>query len=103
MENRIISPIGLVPKSTPGEFRLIFDLSYRDGSSINEGIPHELASVTYTSFDAVTCMVKQEGRGAHLVKVDIKSAFRLLPIHAQVFSLLGMCFNDNSFAYHLVS
>ena len=35
LDNLIISPIGLVPKSTPGEFRLIFDLSYPSDNSVN--------------------------------------------------------------------
>lgn len=90
MENLIISPIGLVEKSTPGEFRLIFDLSHPDVDSINGGIPAELSSVQYTSFDAVTYMVRRIGQGAHLIKVDIRSAFRLLPIHPDDFCLLGM-------------
>ncbi|MDY6841666.1 MAG: reverse transcriptase domain-containing protein [Pseudomonadota bacterium] len=90
MENLIISPIGLVEKSTPGEFRLIFDLSHPDSDSINGGIPAELSSVQYTSFDAVTSIVRRIGQGAHLVKVDIRSAFRLLPIHPDDFCLMGM-------------
>ena len=38
IENLIISPIGLVQKSDPGEFSLIFDLSYPQGTSINAAI-----------------------------------------------------------------
>lgn len=90
IDDLIVSPVGLVEKSTPGEYRLIFDLSYPHGQSVNDGIPAELCTVQYTSFDAVTTMVKKLGRGSHLVKVDIKSAFRLLPIHPDDFSLLGM-------------
>lgn len=97
IDNLIVSPIGLVPKSTPGEFRLIFDLSFPHGSSINDGIPQDCATVAYTSFDAVTSMVRHEGQGSHLVKVDIKSAFRLLPIHPQDFCLLGMKANEKFF------
>lgn len=90
MDDLIVSPIGLVEKSTPGEYRLIFDLSFPQAGSVNDGIPQEFSSVQYTSFDAVTDMVKTLGRGCHLIKVDIKSAFRLIPIHPQDFSLLGM-------------
>ena len=92
INNLIISPIGLVPKSTPGEFRLIFDLSYPHGSSINSGISKEDSSVIYTNFDEVIRMVREEGPGSHLFKIDIKSAFRLIPIHPDDFSLLGMEF-----------
>ncbi|KAL8619099.1 hypothetical protein ACOMHN_019371 [Nucella lapillus] len=56
LPNLTISPIGLVPKSTPGKFRLIVDLSFPPGQSVNDGIPHELTSVSYTPFDAITRM-----------------------------------------------
>ena len=90
LQDLVISPIGLVEKSTPGEFRLIFDLSYPSGQSVNDGIPPQLSSVVYTPFDAVTDMVQKLGSGAHLIKVDIQSAFRLLPLHPQDFNLTGM-------------
>ena len=86
-----------MPKSNPGEFRLIFDLSYPQGASINSGISREDASVSYTKFDEVVTMVRHEGPGSFLVKVDIKSAFRLLPIHPQDFPLLGMEFQGKFF------
>lgn len=94
LENLLISPIGLVPKSTPGQFRLIFDLSYPHGSSVNSGISKVYSSVAYTHFDEITKMVQREGQGSYLFKVDIKSAFRLLPIHPEDFSLLGMEFQE---------
>ena len=97
LDNLIISPIGLVPKSTPGEMRLIFDLSYPNGLSVNEGIPKEFSSVSYTSFDAVTRMVMKEGRGCSLVKIDVKSAFRLIPIHPDDFVLMGMKVKEKIF------
>ena len=92
INNLIVSPIGLVPKSTPGEFCLIFDLSYPHGASINSGISKEDSSVIYTHFDEVIRMVREEGAGSYLFKVDIKSAFRLIPIHPDDFPLLGMIF-----------
>ena len=33
-----VSPLGVVPKKTPGELHLIHHLSYPKGSSINDGI-----------------------------------------------------------------
>ena len=96
-DNLIVSPIGLVPKSVPGEFRLIFDLSYPHGASINSGILSEDSSVAYTKFDEVVKMVQSEGNGSFLIKVDIKSAFRLLPIHPMDFPLLGMEFQGKFF------
>ena len=36
-----ISPLGLIPKKTPGEFRLIHHLSFPYGDSINSCIPND--------------------------------------------------------------
>jgi hypothetical protein len=45
------SPIGLVPKKNPGEFRLIHHLSWPEGNSVNHHIDPIMASVKYASFD----------------------------------------------------
>lgn len=42
-----VSPLGVVPKKTPGEFRLIHHLSYPRGSSVNDGISPEHTSVSF--------------------------------------------------------
>ena len=33
-----VSPLGVVPKKVPGEFRMIHHLSFPSGSSVNDGI-----------------------------------------------------------------
>ena len=86
------SPIGLIPKQQPGEWRLITHLSFPKGASINDGIPDEICSVKYLSFDQAVEIVQQEGKGALMAKTDVKSAFRLLPIHPDDFELLGFKF-----------
>ena len=58
IENLIISPIGLVQKSDPGEFSLIFDLSYPQGTSINAAILREDATVSLAKFDKVVSIVR---------------------------------------------
>ena len=49
------SPISLVPKSKPGEFRLIHDLSFgtAGGGSVNSFIPREYCTVEYESLDNI--------------------------------------------------
>ncbi|XP_069122414.1 uncharacterized protein [Argopecten irradians] len=84
-----LRPLGLIPKSTPGEFRLIHHLSHPKDNSVNSGIDSDLCSVQYTKFDAAIELVQNLGQGALLAKSDIKSAFRLLPISPQDFDLLG--------------
>ncbi|XP_054835512.1 uncharacterized protein LOC129329840 [Eublepharis macularius] len=94
LPNLRVSPLGVVPKKTPGEFRLIHHLSYPRGSSVNEAIPPELCSVRYASFDHAVRLVRACGRGALMAKCDIQSAFRLLPIHPSDQCLLGFKFRD---------
>ena len=38
----VISPFGVIPKSDPGKWRLILDLSSPCGSNVNDGIAKEL-------------------------------------------------------------
>jgi len=83
-----VSPIGLIPKKD-GHWRLIHHLSYPEGKSVNDYIDENVCSVHYTSFDKVVDMVSKLGQGALLSKMDVKSAFRLLPIHPSDFELLG--------------
>lgn len=68
------SPIGVVPKKEPGDFRMIHNLSYpREGDSINKGIPKDLTSVHYSSiYDAISYIKRQESQ-VFLSKCDIKS------------------------------
>lgn len=90
--NLRVSPLGVVPKKAPREFRLIHHLLFPEGSSVNNTIPEHLCSVWYTSFDSAVAMVRECCLGAELGKCDIKSAFCLLPIHSEDFDLLGFSF-----------
>lgn len=56
------SPIGIVPKKEINEFRLIHHLSYPDGASINDFIPDELCSVSYTTVDDAIKQIKKLGK-----------------------------------------
>lgn len=44
-----ISPLGVVPKKNPGEFRLIHNLSFPKGTSVNDGILPEDSSLSYST------------------------------------------------------
>ena len=47
-DNLRCSPIGLVPKKVPGEFRLIHHLSWPEGDSVNSHIEPDESSVKYS-------------------------------------------------------
>ena len=75
-----VSPIGVVPKKTPGEFCCIEHLPYPYGASVNDGIPVEDSSVTYSRIVDAVGLILRTGVGRLLEKTDIKSAFRIIPI-----------------------
>ena len=60
------------------------------GSSANDGIPKELATVRYATIDDAIRLIKSVGKGCFLAKTDIKSAFRIIPVYPNDFPLLGM-------------
>ena len=82
------SPIGAVPKPD-GSVRLIMDLSQPRGQSVNEHIDKDEFSVQYTHFDRATDLVLAAGRNCLMSKVDIKHAFRLMPVKPSNWKLLG--------------
>ena len=85
-----VSPLGLIPKKIPGDFRLIHHLSFPKGMSINDGIASENTHVQYARVSDAIKLMKRAGPGCYLAKTDIKSAFRIIPIHPNDYPLLGM-------------
>ena len=84
------SPLGSREKKD-GSRRLIMDLSQPEGASINDFIDKEDFPCEYTHFDKATDLVRQHGRNSLLSKIDIKHAFRLLPVLPAQWILLGIC------------
>ena len=82
-ERYFCSPIGVVPKCTDGVqtgWRLIFDLSCPHGKSVNDGIPVDYGAISYESLRTAIHLVAKAGRGAKMIKRDLKSAFRYVPV-----------------------
>ena len=86
-----VSRFGVIPKShRPGEWRLIVDLSHPEGASVNDGIEPELCSLSYTSVDEAVRRIRARGRGTLMAKLDVESAYRMVPVHPTDRPLLGM-------------
>ena len=60
------------------------------GASVNDGIEKELCSLKYVYVDEAMREVLVLGQGTQLAKFDIKSAYRLIPVHTDDRPLLGM-------------
>ena len=77
-----INRFGIVPKGhATGKWRLITDLSYPPGKSVNDGNDPELCSLRYTSVDDAAMAAAGLGQGALMAKVDIEAAYHLVPVH----------------------
>ena len=71
-----ISRISVIPKkSSPGKWRLITDLSFPHGKSVNDGIDPELTSFKYIKVHQVATQAALFGKGALIAKMDIKEAY----------------------------
>lgn len=73
---------------------MITDLSSPAGVSVNDGIDPALCSLQYTSVDAAVELILPFGPGAVMAKLDLKSAYRLVPVHPSDQILLGLCWED---------
>ena len=92
-----INPIGLVPKKTPGEYRMISNLSSPKGGSVNDGIAEEFIHVSYSSLEDAIRSICRCGPSPFLAKLDIKHAFRLIPIRPSQYHLLCMRWRNKFF------
>ena len=68
---------------------MIMHLSAPTGQSINDHISKEQYSLQYSSVDDAVKILTALGKGALMAKVDLKSAFRVVPVHSTDWDLLG--------------
>lgn len=79
------------------KWRLIMDLSFPFKHGVNAGISEELASITYARMDEAVELILQLGGGAELVKLDLKNAYRIVPIHPQDQHLLAISWEGKTY------
>ena len=89
-----VSPMGVIPKSEPGRWHIIVDLSSPEGNSINDGINRELYSLSYMSVDEVVARLVRLGKGSLMAKFNLKAAYRNIPVHPDDRWLLGKAWQD---------
>ncbi len=89
-----ISSFGVIPKkSNTGSWRLIVNLSAPYGSSVNDGICKELSSLSYVSVGRR--LLVDAGKRGQMAAIDIKQAYRNVPIHPDDRPLLGVNWRNN--------
>ena len=89
-----VSPFGVIPKSEPGKWCLILNLSSPTGNGVNDGIAKELCSLSYTTVDDIVVSVQKCSRGALMAKFDLKATYRQERVHPDDRWLLGMILED---------
>ena len=91
-----LSPLGVIPKKgRPDCWRLIMDLSSPHGHSVNnDGIAQELCSLHYSTIDDAAPRVATLGPGCLLAKMDIRQAYRNIPVAPEDKHLLGLQWNN---------
>ena len=87
MSDMVVSHFGVIPKSSAGNWHLIVDLSYTERVS---GVDSGVCSLQYSRVGVATEKVLKQGPGLFMAKIDIKSAYRTVPVHPQDWWLLGM-------------
>ncbi len=91
-----INRFGVIPKGhNTNKWRLITDLSFPHGASVNDGIDPAFCSLSYTTVDDVAAIIATQGQGAMLAKIDIAAAYRLIPVHPQDRHLQAMCWEGH--------
>ena len=93
-KNFVGSPMGAFPKkrSDRKKIRVIHDLSWPPGSSVNDGIQDENCHVQYMTVDDVVHQLHSLGRGALVAKLDLKDAFHHICVRPEDWELLGSSF-----------
>lgn len=98
-----ISPLGIAVGKYSGKKRLIVDLSAPHENelhpSLNELINKEDFSLSYVTIDSAISVIKKIGMGAWMCKIDIKDAFKLIPIKQSLWPYHGVKWNNQYYFY----
>ena len=97
----MLSPLNSCPKSD-GSRRVIVDLSYPIGDSVNSGISKdmyegEVCSLTFPRVDDLVERIKEKGSGCALFKMDLKRCYRQLPVCPGDYHLLAYSWKSEIF------
>ena len=95
IENAHFSPFMTRFKPNSSNRRVIIDLSWPKGYSVNDGVEKDgyMGSefrLTFPTLDDLTQRLVKLGRGAHIYKIDVSRAFRHLKVDPFDYDLLGL-------------
>lgn len=85
----IVSALGAVPKPDSDKLRLIHDCSRPEHSNVNSYISN-LHHFSYVTVDKAVSLITPN---AYLAKLDLKSAYRHVPIHPSNYTATGLAWH----------
>ena len=103
--NFVGSPMGAYKKKHSSKFRVIHDLSWPPGGSVNDYIDADDYHVNYMSVDDVVEKIRVLGTSCKLAKLDLADAFKHIPVRVEDWELLGSTwylFDENTNSTELV-
>ena len=97
-----VSPLNSVPKKDSSERRVILDLSFPKGASLNNFISKdeylgEKIELVYPKVDNFVQFIKQKGQGCLLFKTDLRRAFRQIKICPSSYNLVAYIWKKHIF------
>lgn len=101
-----ISPLQCTPKRDSVSPRVVHDLSFPPGHSVNDGIPrdeylNEPFRLRLPGIDRLVEFINRKGAGCLVFKKDLRRAYRQIPVDPHDYHLLGMSV-DGSLYFHTV-
>ena len=94
---RIVSALGAVPKPDSEDLRLIHDCSMPPGKGVNSYI--DIEKQTFQTIDSAVKMIEP---GCYMAKIDLRHAYRSVPVHPANHTALGLKWKfsgDSTFTY----
>ena len=101
--NLVLSPLTIVTKRGPGEFRLLHDFSFPKHNSVKSHMPRDFTTVQFELLDKCIERTLDIGVGRHVAKADFKDAFRIIPFWPLDYHLLGFTFQSRLYFLTCVS
>ncbi|MES9902603.1 MAG: hypothetical protein ABW168_07960 [Sedimenticola sp.] len=98
----ILSPLNSVPKNNTEERRIILDLSFPKGNSVNDSIVKDIylgdkVSLIYPKVDDFVELIKVKGQGCHLFKKDLRRGYRQVFIDPGEYHKVGYRYKGHLF------
>ena len=83
-------------KRSLDKYRVIHDLSWPPGQSINDFISSEKYSVQYVTVEDIVRKIKTTGKGTFMAKLDLADAYRHIRVRPEDWHLLGSMWSTDN-------